>query len=144
MPPAVVAFHAVYTILAIQFLVPALIYAFAPDRAVGEFAALGTQFGNVAYSHSEDSVLWRVLAVANVLTLAFCCTLIQFDLRRWFPVLTPLVFLKSMAAIGFLIAWFAEPFPGHFAGFALDAVTVGAMLAFAIAARRALDGPVVE
>ncbi len=138
-PGIMIAFHVVFTILAIQFFIPALTYAFAPGVAIATFSRLGELQGGSAYTHSEDSVLWRVLAVANVLTLSFCCALIQVDLRKWFPVLTPLVFLKGAAALGFLVAWLAEPFPGHLAGFALDAVTVAAMLYFALAARRALD-----
>jgi hypothetical protein len=137
-PGIVVAFHVVYTVLALQFFVPALTYAFAPGVALAEFAKLG--FG-MPIPHSEDSVVWRVLAVANVLTLAFCCTLIQVDLVRWFPILTPLAFLKGAAAIGFLVAFLVEPFPGYLAGFALDTVTVGAMVYFAVAARRAWPAP---
>ncbi|MBM3266743.1 MAG: hypothetical protein FJZ01_03755 [Candidatus Sericytochromatia bacterium] len=140
-PGVVIAFHVVYTVLALQFLVPALIYAFAPGVAVAEYARLGPMLGGGAYPHTEDSTLWRVLAVANVLTLAFCCALIQVDLRKWFPVLTPLVFLKGTAAVGLLLAWFAEPFPGHLAGCVLDTVTVALLLYFGINARRALDRP---
>lgn len=138
-PGIVIAFHVVFSILALQFFVPALIYAFAPDTAVAAYARLGPLLGGSGYAHSEDSMLWRVLAVANVMTLAFCCALIQVDLRKWFPVLVPLVFLKGMAALGLLVAWLSERFPGHLAGFALDAVTVALMLVFAVSARRALD-----
>jgi hypothetical protein len=83
--------------------------------------------------------LWRVLAIANVATLGFCCVLLQLDLKHWFPVLTPLVFLKSCASIGFGIHFLVEPMPSYLAACVFDGVTVGAMLFFAIAAKRELD-----
>ena len=123
-PPIVVAFHVVYTYLAIQFFVTTLAYTFAPATSLAQYVRLGAIMGGVPYGHTEDSVLWRVLALANVTTLAFGCAFIQLDLRRWWGALPPLLVLKGTATIGFLVAWLAEPFPGHLAGFAVDAVTV--------------------
>ncbi len=137
-PPMVLAFHAVYTYLALQFLVTTLVYALAPATAIAQYARLGPLLGGPAYAHTEDSMLWRVLALANVTTLAFGCAYIQGDLRRRWGALPPLLVLKGSATAGFLLAWIAEPFPGHLAGFALDFVTVAAMCYFAIAARRCL------
>ena len=133
------AFHLVYTVLALNFILPTMVYIFDPTTAVGQFAGLSEMFG-VQYVHSEDSMFWRVLAIANVATLGFCCVLLQVDLKKWFPVLTPLVFLKSMASAGFGIAFLFEPMPTYLAAFLFDGVTVLAMLFFAIAAKRELDG----
>lgn len=132
------AFHLVYTILALNFFLPVLVYVFAPDAAVESFAAVGRTFG-VPYAHSEDSVLWRVLGIANVATLGFCCVLLQVDLRRWYPVLVPLVFLKGAASVGFLAAFAFEPNPAYLAASLFDALTVGAMIFFATRAHRALE-----
>ena len=87
---------------------------------------------------ANENLLWRVLAVANVLTLGFCCVLIQLDIRRWFPVLTPLLFLKACAAIGFAITWGWTGYAGYGAAAALDGVTCWAMWFFATRYRRSL------
>jgi hypothetical protein len=134
------AFHVVYTALALNFILPVLGYVFAPDQAVGAFAELGQTLGGGAYPHTEDSVFWRVLGIANVATLGFCCVLLQVDLRRFFPALWPLLFLKSMASLGFGVAFLLEPFPAYLAACVFDALTVGAMAFFATRAHRHLGG----
>ncbi|MSP93352.1 MAG: hypothetical protein EXR79_16425 [Myxococcales bacterium] len=133
------AFHIVYTILALNFFLPSLAYIFAPDFAVGQFAGIGAMFGAGPYPHTEDSMLWKVLGIANVMTLAFVCVLLQLDLRKWLPCLAPLLFLKGMAAMGFLVAFVVEPYPSYLAGFLLDAVTCAAMWYFATAAHKELE-----
>ena len=125
------AFHFVYTILALNFFIPVFVYIFDPHSALTQFVSVGALLGTPAYIHSEDSVLWRVLAIANVTTLGFCCVLLQVNIRKWYPALVPLAFLKSMAALGFLIAFMAEPFRGYLAAFALDSTTVLLMVFFA-------------
>jgi hypothetical protein len=134
------AFHVVYTILALNFFVPSLVYIFAPSFAVGQFAGIGDLFGAGPYPHTEDSMLWRVLGIANVMTLAFVCVLLQLDLKRWLPCLVPLVFLKGMAAAGFLVAFAFERHPAYAAGFLLDAVTCAVMWFFATRAYREITG----
>ncbi len=132
------AFHIVYTILALNFLIPAVLYAAAPDTALSLFIQTGDFFG-VAYPYTEDSGLWRILACANVFTLAFVCVLLQIDLLRFWAALYPLVFLKSMAALGFAVAWLTGgQYPGYLAAFLLDAVTAAAMIFFAAKAREEL------
>lgn len=129
------AFHVVYTILAANFIIPVLIYIFAPERAVASFAGVGLAFGAGPYPHTEDSMLWRVLGIANVATLGFCCVLLQIDLRRYYAALLPLLFLKSAASLGFLIAFVFEPYPSYLAASLFDGVTVAAMAFFASRAR---------
>ena len=125
------AFHVVYTILALNFLIPVIMYAVSPHESLVQFTNIGAALGSLSYPHSEDSVLWRVLAIANVTTLGFCCILLQVNLKKWYPCLIPLVFLKGMAALGFLVAYFFEPYRGYLAGTALDSLTVAAMWFFA-------------
>lgn len=84
-------------------------------------------------------MLWRVLGIANVATLGFCCVLLQVNLRRYFAVLLPLLFLKSMASVGFLVAYASEPHPSYLAACLFDALTVAAMWFFATRAHRALS-----
>lgn len=129
------AFHVVYTLLALNFILPAVVYAVAPDRAVASFVGIGAMFG-VPYGHAEDSVLWRVLAIANVGTLGFLCVLVQVDLKRYWATLYGLWFLKSMASLGFAIAFVLEPYPGYLAAALLDGVSVALMVVFARGARR--------
>lgn len=133
-----VAFHVVYTVLALNFILPVMGYVFTPDQAVGSFAELGQLLGGGAYPHTEDSIFWRVLGIANVATLGFTCVLLQVNLQKFYPALWPLVFLKSMASLGFGVAYLFEPFPAYLAACLFDGVTVGAMLFFATRAHRVL------
>jgi hypothetical protein len=133
-PPVVIAFHVVFTWLAVQFLAAGILYVVAPQFAIDQYLKMG---GGMPYAHGEDSVMWRVLAIANLATLSFSCAFIQFDVRRFFPVLYPLVVLKGIAAIGYGVAWLAERYPGHFNIFAIDVVTVAAMVYLAKAAAAA-------
>ncbi|MBW1881681.1 MAG: hypothetical protein JRJ84_25255 [Deltaproteobacteria bacterium] len=137
------AFHVVYTVLALNFIIPVLFYVFDGAGTIENWAWLGEFLGGDPYGHTEDSVLWRVLGIANVATLGFCCVLLQLDLKKWFPVLTPLVFLKGSASFGFLVAFLLEGYPQFLAAFLFDGVTVAAMLFFAIRAHRVLDGDTV-
>jgi len=134
------AFHVVYTALALNFFIPVLFYVFDGAGTLETWTWLGELLGGGPYGHTEDSVFWRVLGIANVATLGFCCVLLQLDLKKWFPVLTPLVFLKGSASFGFGVAFVLEGYPQYLAACLFDAVTVGAMLFFAIRARRTLDG----
>ncbi len=128
----------VYAILTLNFWIPVVGYIVDPGGAVAAFAGIGELFG-VPYPHSEDSVLWWVLGVANVSTLGFCCALLWWDVRRWFAVLVPLVYLKGWAALGFAAAFaLVEPHPSYLAASLFDSLTVGAMIASAVAARREL------
>jgi hypothetical protein len=133
------AFHIVYTILALNFLIPVIIYAINPAGTILQFTQLGTLLGSPEYFHSEDSVFWRVLAIANVTTLGFCCILLQVNLKKWFPCLVPLVFLKSMAAFGFLVAFTFEHYSGYLAGTVFDSITVGLMWFFATRAHKEIS-----
>lgn len=132
------AFHVVYTVLALNFLIPAALYAIDPAGSMASFLALDAALGGGPYPHAEDSVVWRVLAVANVFTLGFGCVLLQVDLRRFFAALWLLLFLKASASMGFLVAFAFEGHPFQLAAFALDAVTVAAMWFFATRARAAM------
>lgn len=132
------AFHVVYTVLALNFAIPAVLYAVDPRGSLASFVEVGRLLGAAEMPHTEDSIVWRVLAIANVATLAFGCVLLQLNLRKWFPILTPLVFLKSIAAIGFLVAYLSEGYPAYLAVVALDTLTAAAMAFFAVRARRLL------
>jgi len=131
-------FHVVYTILALNFIIPATLYAVAPRFALQSFWRIGDLFG-VPYMHSEDSVFWRVLAVANVYMLGFVCVLLQVDIKKYWAAIYPLTFLKAMASLGFLVAFFFEPYPGYLGAFLLDGVTFALMIIFARGARREVD-----
>lgn len=67
------------------------------------------------------------------------CALLQYDLRRFYPVLVPLVFMKTLAALAFLAVYlFAYRYPAFLAVTVYDGLTVFLMLFFAIRARRSL------
>ena len=134
-------FQLVFTILTLNFALPSLVYALAPELAVAQFCSINELLGGAPYTFPEaGSRLWRYLAVANVATLALMCAMLQLDLRRHMVVLVPLTFMKILAATLWLCGWLAAPeFPVLLAAAALDYVTSGAFVFFARRARRGID-----
>lgn len=142
-------FQIVYTILTLNFIIPSFSYAFSPMTAIQQFFEIGhflsPFFGVDRYPIIEESYVWRCLAVGNVFTLGFMCLMLQIDLPKHFPILWPLVIMKSIASFGYLKIFLSKyPYPAFFAIFVFDAVTVLAMLYFAIRARRELERLGVE
>lgn len=103
-------FQIVFTILTLNFLIPATSYALAPDEILKTFLRMNELLGGDPYTFNESgSRLWRYLGAANVMTLGLMCLLLQLNLRRYRPVLLPLTFLKAYNATLFLFGWFAAP-----------------------------------
>lgn len=130
------SFQLVYALLALNFLIPAATYAWAPQLAVEQYLQANALLGGTAYLHHEsDSHLWRYLAAANVMTLGVMCVLLMANLRRFYAVLWPLTFMKAFAALSWLGGFVQEPHTPVFLGaFLLDGVTC---VAFVVFARRA-------
>lgn len=134
-------FRLVYLVLVLNFAFPALSYLFAPNFAVDRFEEVGRTLGDGLYPMraGELGYMWRVLAAGNVMTLAFMCGLILWDIRKYFIVLVPLVFLKGFSALAYLGVYLvALPYRGFLAIFVLDSVTAIAMVVFARRAHRML------
>jgi len=134
-------FQIVYTALALNFLFPSLVYALNPVGAIRRFERIGILLGGGEYglAAGEAGYVWRLLAAGNVLSLAFKCALLQFDLKRFYPVLVPLVFMKCLAALAFLIVFlFAYRYPAFLVVALYDGLSIFLMLYFAIRARRSL------
>jgi hypothetical protein len=127
-------FRVVYAFLAAQFIVPAISYAVRPATALGTLDAINAALGGGAIV--ETGRVWHMLAVGNVMTLGFMCAIMAVDLRRYYPMLPALAFLKGFSALYSLYIGAAEHVPVFFAIFALDGATTAAMLLFA---RRAHD-----
>ncbi|MBM4320219.1 MAG: hypothetical protein FJ125_09715 [Deltaproteobacteria bacterium] len=134
-------FQLMYTVLTLNFTIPALIYTFSPQTAMDQFLQINTLLGGDPYTFPEAaSRVWRYLAAANVMTLGLSCLLLQLDLRRFFPVLLPLTFMKAYAAACWLAGWlFAPGYRFFLAAALLDAVTCWAFVWFATRARRAIE-----
>lgn len=126
-------FQIVFTILTLNFAIPTLTYIFAPQLAQEQFAALNLLLGGEPYTFPEaQSRFWRYLGAANVATLALMCGLLQWNLRRFFPVLLPLTFMKSLAASLWLAGFVATPeFPAFLAAALLDFASSAAFVWFA-------------
>ena len=94
--------------------------------------------GGEPYTFAEaGSRFWRYLGAANVATLAFMCFLLQWDLRRNFPILVPLAFMKLLAATLWLAGFIHTPqVPAFLAAALLDYVSSAAMVYFAVRAHR--------
>jgi len=131
-----------FTVLTLNFVVPAFTYSLLPDQALEQFMDVNRLFGGVAYPfHESESWLWRHLAAANVMTLGFMCLLLQVNLRRFLPVLVPLTFMKGYAATSWLIAFIAHSeVPLFLAGAVLDYATCIAFVTFSTRAYRDIAG----
>jgi hypothetical protein len=133
------AFRIAYTFLALNFAIPTLSYAFTPSVAMSVLERINHILGG-GNLPPEQSVFWWVLGVANVGTLAFCCFLLLWDLRRFQAVLAPLVFLKGFDAVNWVAAYFMHRQPVYGGAALLDFVTVAALWWFPTRALRELDG----
>lgn len=135
-------FQIVFFVLTLNFAVPALAYTFAPELALASFADVDARLGGTGRPFPEvDHELWRYLAAANVMTLALMCALLMASLKRFFPVLVPLVFMKMYAALSWGVVFLLDVGrPLYGAAALLDLVTSAAFLFFAVRARRDLEG----
>ncbi|MBI3553865.1 MAG: hypothetical protein HY077_15325 [Elusimicrobia bacterium] len=135
-------FRLVYGLLTANFFFPSLMYAFSPARAISQFETLGRCLGGGPYPFSvgEAGYIWRVLGAGNVMTLAFMCFLLSLDLKRFYPVLASLAFLKAYSALGFLLVFASSRYPAFLAVSLFDGLTVWAMVFFARRAHRSLPG----
>lgn len=127
-------FQIVYTILTLNFAIPAFSYYTDRDGTIERARKIGELLGSPEFEESEKSHIWWILGSGNVATLAFMCFLLQFNLRRYRPALPALLFLKAASSIGYG-ALFAKNRNRFFAAAStLDAVTTAAMAYFATAA----------
>ncbi|MBS2013494.1 MAG: hypothetical protein JST00_11430 [Deltaproteobacteria bacterium] len=146
-PAAYRAFQVVYTLILLNFFVPACSYIVAPAMTVDTLDRVNRALGGGAYPFLESSRVWHMLGVGNVMTLAFMCGLLLLDLRRFFPVLPALAFLKAFSAVYATVIGATSPSaPVFLAIGVLDGSTTVAMIVFAVRGRRALldagdDGP---
>lgn len=135
-------FQIAFTILTLNFTLPAASYSIAPEIAFAQFMDINRLLGGAPYDVPElDSFLWRYLAAANVMTLGFMCALLQWNLRRWRPVVVPLAFMKGYATLHWAVGFLLHPQWRFFAGAAvLDAVSTAAFLYFTNRAARDIEG----
>ncbi len=133
------AFRIVYAFLTLNFIIPAFFYLFAPELAWSSLQEVAMLFGASSYPYSETSLYWRILGTGNVMTLGFMCALLLVDLRKYYPTLVPLVFLKGCSAFGFLSVYLCVlDYPLFLVAFLFDGLTLAAMIYFARSARCAL------
>ncbi|MCG3172010.1 MAG: hypothetical protein GMKNLPBB_00155 [Myxococcota bacterium] len=135
-------FQIMFGFQTLNFLIPGASYMFDPQGAIdnlSRFSTLLTGAGPYPYAAGETGVIWRVLASSNVLTLGLMCLLLQINVRRFFAVLWPLVFMKgstSLAFLGFFL-FDASHWPGWLLIFCWDGLATFIFLWFAPKARRA-------
>ncbi len=134
-------FRLVYAALTLNFAIPAVSYMVAPELAVGTLDHVNRALGGGPYPFVESGRVWHMLAVGNVMTLAWMCALLFADLRRFYPVLPALAFLKGFSSLYSLAIGIREHAPAFLAIFALDGVTTIAMVFFATRAMRSLTRP---
>lgn len=134
-PPIVRAFQIVYTILVLNFFLPAVSYVAAPELTYGTLDQVNRLLGGGPYPAVESGHLWHMLGTGNVFTLALMCGLLLWDLKRFYPVLPALLFLKGFSALYALCIAIWNHVPFFYAVFALDGVSSLAMWFFATRAR---------
>lgn len=135
-------FQIVYAILTLNFVLPAISYVVAPEMAVETLDRVNRALGGGPWPFAETGEVWHMLAVGNVMTLGFMCALLLVDLRRFYPVLPALAFLKGFSATYSLFIGLRTGTPAFLAIAALDGATTFAMVFFASRARR--SAPVAE
>ncbi len=126
-------FQLVFTILTLNFVIPAFSYAIAPHIVAEQFNSINNLLGGQQYTFPEEmSRLWRYLGAANVMTLGLMCFMLQINLRKFKVILFPLVFLKGYNALLFLLGFFAAPEYRSLLAVALfDFLTTAAFIFFA-------------
>lgn len=133
-------FRIVYVFLAAQFAAPAISYMVSPATTIETLDKVNRALGGGAYVVTEgSSSVWHMLAVGNVMTLAFMCGIMAWDLKRHYGMLPGLVFLKGFSALYSLGLGFTEHVPMFFGVFALDGITAGAIVFFARRAYREIE-----
>lgn len=134
-------FQIAFTLITLNFFLPAISYAVAPEIAAAEFQRINQILGGALYNFPEaSSRVWRYLGAANVMTLALMCFLMQWDLRKYRILLFPLFFLKSYNATLFLFGYIAAPqYPAFLAVALFDYATSFAFWFFSTRAHRAIQ-----
>jgi hypothetical protein len=131
-------FRIVYAILALNFVIPAISYIAAPEMTASTLDQVNRALGGGPYPFVESGQVWHMLAVGNVMTLGFMCTLLFVDLRRFYPALPALAFLKAFSATYSAVIGTRLAAPAFHAIAVLDGVTTFAMVFFAVRAHQAL------
>jgi len=140
-PAAYTQSQVVFAFLAIQFIIPAISYIAAPAVTVAQLSRLNALLGGGPYTVPESGHLWHMLAVGNVMTLGVMCAMLAWDLRRYYPILPALAFLKGFSALYSLAIGAAHGLPMFYGIFALDGATTLVMIFFGRRAHRALAEP---
>lgn len=132
-------FQVVYTLLTLNFIFPSLSYLIDPNGTYERFVAIGLLLGEHGYPSPEASYFWRFLGVSNVFTLGVMCAMLQWNLRRFWPVLPALCVLKAGTSLQFLGNYFFGIHHRAFLAIGLfDALTTVAFIVFARRAYRAM------
>lgn len=124
-------------LIGLQFLIPAVSYIVDPAAAVATVQRVNALLGGDA-RWVEEGHLWHMLAVGNVMTLAFLCFLIASDVGRFLPALPGLLFLKVFSALFSLAIAIHREVPAFFAVFVLDGSTTVLMAVLTLRGAQAL------
>jgi hypothetical protein len=136
--PAYRWFRIVYACLTLNFVVPAFSYIVAPSMLIDSMDRINRALGGGPYRVLESGHVWHMLAVGNVMTLGWMCAMLLFDLRRFFPILPALAFLKGFSSIYALAIGIRHALPVFLFVFVLDGATTFAIVYFAVCGYRAL------
>lgn len=124
-------FQLVFTLLTLNFALPAVSYVVAPEIAAEQFSSINQLLGGGPYLAPEsESRVWRYLGAANVMTLGLMCLLMQLDLRRYFVILLPLTFLKAYNATLYAGGYLTTGQPAFLAVAVFDYLTSALFVVF--------------
>lgn len=135
LPSRYSAFRVVYAVLTLNFVIPAVSYVVEPAALLRSMDLINRMLGGGPFMDAAPPVgVWHMLAVGNVMTLGFMCALLFHDLRRFYPALPALAFLKGFSSLYSLAIGIEHRLPVFLFVFVLDGVTTFAMIFFAVRA----------
>ncbi|HIA01795.1 MAG TPA: hypothetical protein EYN66_07775 [Myxococcales bacterium] len=134
-------FQIVFVILALMFGYSSITYTFMPAMTMESFSTLNKLMGGSALILPDQvSDFWRLLGCGNVVALMLCCIMLVLNIKRFYPVVYPLLLMKGFVGFSWLYIYLQDtsvPFFGIAAG--MDVLTFFVILYFPRKALAALQ-----
>ena len=134
-------FQLVFGLLILMFGYSSITYTFMPAMTMESFSMINQILGGGELNlPDQQSDFWRLLGCGNVVALCLCCVMLSLNIKRFYPVVYPLLLMKGFVGFSWLYIFIKDtsvPFFGIAAG--LDVVTFFVILYFPRKARRAIE-----
>jgi hypothetical protein len=131
-------FQMVFVVLTLMFTSSTITYTLMPAMTMESFSTINQILGGGELQLPDsESQFWRLLGCGNVAALMLCCLLLLINIKRFYPVVYPLLLMKGFVGFSWLYIYLQDtsiPFFGVAAG--LDVLTFFVILYFP---RKAMD-----